>query len=36
MKKTITVIPGDGVDPEIVREAVKLLKVVAGEFGHEF
>ena len=36
MKKTIAVIPGDGVGPEIVREAVKVLKVVAGKFGHEF
>lgn len=36
MNKTIAVIPGDGVGPEIVREAVKILKVVADKFGHNF
>ncbi len=36
MKKTIAILEGDGIGPEIVREAIKVLKVVADKFGHEF
>ena len=36
MKKTIAVIAGDGIGPEIVGEAVKVLKKVAEVFGHDF
>lgn len=36
MKKNIAVIAGDGIGPEIVGEAVRVLKVVAEKFGHEF
>jgi 3-isopropylmalate dehydrogenase len=36
MKKTIAILEGDGIGPEIVREAVKVLKVVAEKFDHEF
>ena len=36
MKKTIAVIPGDGVGPEIVGEAVKVLAATAKKFGHDF
>ena len=36
MKKTIAVIAGDGIGPEIVGEAVKILKKVAEKFGHDF
>ena len=36
MKKNIAVIAGDGIGPEIVGEAVKVLKKVAEKFGHEF
>ncbi len=36
MKACITVLPGDGIGPEIVREAVKALKAVERRFGHEF
>ena len=35
MKKKIAVIAGDGIGPEIVGEAVKVLKRVAEAFGHE-
>lgn len=28
MKKNIAVIPGDGIGPEIVKEAVKVLKAL--------
>ena len=36
MKKNIAILEGDGIGPEIVREALKVLKVVADKFGHEF
>ena len=36
MKKTIAVLAGDGVGPEITAEAVKALKSVASRFGHDF
>ena len=36
MKKNIAVIPGDGIGPEIVREARKVLDTVAKKYGHEF
>lgn len=36
MKKTIAVVAGDGIGPEIVAEALKVLKKVGDKFGHEF
>ncbi|MGH0054318.1 MAG: 3-isopropylmalate dehydrogenase [Sphaerochaetaceae bacterium] len=36
MKKHIALVPGDGIGPDIVREAVKILSVVASKFSHEF
>lgn len=36
MKKTIAVIPGDGIGPEIVAEAMKALAAVGKRFGHTF
>ena len=36
MKANIVLLPGDGVGPEIVAEAVKVLKAVATLFGHDF
>jgi len=36
MKKTIAILEGDGIGPEIVREAIKVLKVVADKFNHQF
>ncbi len=32
----ITLIPGDGIGPEIVREACKVLDKVGQKYGHEF
>ena len=32
----ITLIPGDGIGPEIVTEAVKVLNAVAAKYGHKF
>ena len=36
MKKTIALIPGDGIGPDVVAEAVKVLDKIASKFGHEF
>ena len=36
MSKTIAVIRGDGIGPEIVNEAVKVLNAVAARHGHTF
>lgn len=36
MKKQIAVIPGDGIGPEIIREARRVLDQVAKVYGHEF
>jgi 3-isopropylmalate dehydrogenase len=31
----IAVLPGDGIGPEVTREAVKVLRAVADKFGHQ-
>ncbi|MCG5051593.1 MAG: 3-isopropylmalate dehydrogenase [Myxococcales bacterium] len=36
MKAKIAVLPGDGIGPEVVAEALKVLQAVANRFGHEF
>ena len=36
MNKKITVLPGDGIGPEVVREAIKSLDAIAKRFGHQF
>ena len=36
MEKTIALIPGDGIGPDIVREGVRVLDAVAAKFGHQF
>ena len=36
MESRITLIPGDGIGPEIVTEAVKVLNKVADKYGHKF
>jgi 3-isopropylmalate dehydrogenase len=36
MKKNIAVIEGDGIGPEVTRQAVKVLNSIATKFGHEF
>ncbi|MGA8301836.1 MAG: 3-isopropylmalate dehydrogenase [Terriglobales bacterium] len=35
MKLRITTLPGDGIGPEVISEAVRVLKEVAQAFGHE-
>ena len=36
MKKTIAVLEGDGIGPEIMREAIKVLEAVEKKYGHTF
>ena len=36
MKARIAWLPGDGVGPEVLREARRVLDVIAGEHNHEF
>ena len=36
MNGNITLIAGDGIGPEIVAEAVKVLNKVAEKYGHTF
>ncbi len=36
MKANIVLLPGDGIGPEVVAEAVRVLQVVAKRFGHAF
>ena len=36
MEKNITVIKGDGIGPEIVNEAIKILDVIADKYNHKF
>lgn len=36
MKATVTLLPGDGIGPEVLSEAVKVLDTAASKYGHEF
>lgn len=36
MEATITLLPGDGIGPEVVAEGVKVLNAVAAGYGHRF
>lgn len=36
MKATITLLPGDGIGPEVIEAAVGVLNRVATRFGHQF
>lgn len=36
MKLNIAVLPGDGIGPEVIAQAVKVLKAIAMEFNHVF
>ena len=36
MQAKITLLPGDGIGPEVVAEGVKVLKAVGAKFGHTF
>jgi 3-isopropylmalate dehydrogenase len=34
MQATITLLPGDGIGPEVTAEAQKVLQAVAGKYDH--
>ena len=36
MNKIIAIIPGDGIGPEIMAEAIKVLKEIESAFNHHF
>ena len=36
VKKTIAVLPGDGIGPEVTQAAIQLLQDCAAAFGHQF
>ena len=36
MEYNIALIPGDGIGPEIIHDAVKVLHVIEDVFGHSF
>jgi len=36
MKYKIATLPGDGIGPEIVDQAIKVLKAIGEKFGHQF
>ena len=35
MKAKITVLPGDGIGPEVTAKAVAVLEAVGSKYGHE-
>ncbi len=36
MKKTIAVLPGDGVGPEVIEAAIKVIEIIEKKFNHQF
>jgi 3-isopropylmalate dehydrogenase len=36
MKANITILPGDGIGPEVVQATTTILKAIGGRYGHEF
>lgn len=36
MKALVAVLPGDGIGPEVIGQAVRVLQAVAARFGHSF
>jgi 3-isopropylmalate dehydrogenase len=36
MKATITVLPGDGIGPEVINQSVAVLSKIASKYNHEF
>ena len=36
MQANIVLLPGDGIGPEIVAEAVRVLETIADKCGHSF
>ena len=36
MKLKVTVLPGDGIGPEVIEQAVRVLETIAGISGYSF
>ncbi len=36
MQSNLTVLPGDGVGPEVTNEGIKILQAIGSRFGHDF
>ena len=36
MELNIAVLPGDGIGPEVTKQAIKCLEAVEDTFGHQF
>jgi len=36
MHANVVLLPGDGIGPEVVAEAVRVLEAIAGKYGHSF
>ncbi|MBS0262099.1 MAG: 3-isopropylmalate dehydrogenase, partial [Planctomycetes bacterium] len=36
MEASLVLLPGDGIGPEVVAEAKRVLDVIATRFGHKF
>ena len=36
MKFSVAVLPGDGIGPEVIVEAIKVMKAIGDKYGHEF
>jgi 3-isopropylmalate dehydrogenase len=36
MQFDITVLPGDGIGPEVISEGIKVLEAIGERFGHDF
>jgi 3-isopropylmalate dehydrogenase len=36
LKSRIVLLPGDGIGPEVVSQALRVLKAIASRFGHQF
>lgn len=36
MKKSLAILPGDGIGPEVINQSIKILEVINEVFGHDF
>ena len=36
MKASIAVLPGDGIEPEVISESIKVLEAIGNRFNHDF
>ena len=36
MNYTVTVLPGDGIGPEVIGETIKVFQSISSRYGHQF